>query len=296
MQKNWKPNKWVAATLSFFFPSLGMLYVARVRLAVMYFFILVGIGLTQFWFVARGYEIPAYLYLVLYIVVVTHTYRIAARAPEIDSRPWYSHWYGLLAAMLIMAVSITLFRAFLFEPFRLPSQSMFPSIPKGSYVVVKKLGYGNYASYGIRIARTEVVAPLIRGDVLVFEFPLDRSINFVKRLIGLPGDHIEYRDKHLFVNGKPLLVSPIGSQGQLEIAQEESYLIANEDGVSSTDLDVKVEPGHLFLVGDNRDNSSDSRQWGQVPYDHVVGRVVLILKNKDAQSIFPAYRPQAGTR
>ena len=280
-EETWKPNKWAAAALSFLAPPLGMLYISKARLAVTYLFIMVGIALLQFWLIAKGYGIP--LSLVFLVVAVIHTYRIAARAPKINSRPWYSSWYGLLVVTLVLVVSVFLFRAFLFEPFRLPTQSMFPSIPRGSYVVVKKLGYGNYASYGIRVARTEVSTPFTRGDVLVFEFPLDRNISFVKRLIGLPGDHIEYRDKHLFVNGKPLSVSPIRSQGQFEIAQEEDYLIANENDAPPKDFDIKVKPGHLFVLGDNRDNSNDSRHWGQVPYNHVVGKVALILRNDQSE-------------
>lgn len=285
---NWKPNKWGAGLLAFLAPPLGMLYVNRARLAGVYFFALLGIGIGQFWLVAKGYNIP--LSLLFLIVALVHTYRIAARASYIQSRPWFSRWYGLFAGVLFSVVIVISFRAFLFEPFYLPTQAMFPSIPKGSYVVVRKYGYGNYASYGIRLLHVGISAPLARGDALVFEYPHDRRISYIKRLVGLPGDRIVYTNKRLYVNDKPLPTNPVGSYGELEIAQETNYQIANDHGAPAHDFNVTIEPGYLFVLGDNRDNSSDSRLWGQVPYDHIIGKVVLVLNDEKAQPIVPIGR------
>jgi signal peptidase I len=282
---NWKPNKWRAALLAFLAPPLGMLYVNRAKLAGVYFVASLAIGLTQFWLVATGSNSTSLLFLLLIVVAVAHAYLIAARAACISSRPWFSRWYGLLTAVIFFAVIVLLFRAFLFEPFHLPTQAMFPSIPKGSYVVVRKYGYGNYASYGIRLLRAEVSAPLTRGDALVFEYPQNRRISYIKRLIGLPGDHIVYTNKLLYVNDKPLPTTPLGAYGELEIAREASYKIANDHGAPANDFNVTIEPGHLFFLGDNRDNSRDSRFWGQVPFDHIVGKVILVLKDEKANAI-----------
>lgn len=282
---NWKPNKWGAATLSFFVPPLGMLYVNRARLAGIYFLALLVIGPSEYWLNAMGRNVP--LTFVLTIVAVIHAYRIASKASVSNSRPWFSQGYGLLATALSVLIVVMVIRAFFFEPFRIPAQSMFPSIPKGSYVVVSKFGYGNYASYGIRLFRGDVVAPLNRGDVIVFEFPRDRSISYAKRIVGLSGDHIEYKNKLLYVNGEPLMTTPLGSYGAFEIAQESTYKIATDHNVPQQDFHVTVEPGHLFVLGDNRDNSNDSRYWGQVPEDHIIGKVVLILNDSKPRPIIP---------
>ena len=167
---------------------------------------------------------------------------------------------------------------------------MSPSIPKGSYVVVRKYGYGNYASYGIRLLHAGISAPLARGDALVFEYPPDRRISYIKRLVGLPGDRIVYTNKRLYVNDKPLPTNPVGSCGELEIVRETNYQIANDHGAPAHDFNITIEPGHLFVLGDNRDNSSDSRFWGQVPYDHIIGKVVLVLNDEKAQPIAPIGR------
>ena len=294
MQNSWKPNKWAAAGLSFLAAPLGMLYVARIGLAVLYLLLLVSIGFMQYWLDTKGYSFP--LYYVLAVVAIIHAYHIAARAHDIDPRPWHSRWYGLLLVAATMIVSVILFRVFLFEPYRVPSQSMVPSIPGQSYVWVKKLGYGNYAGYGMRLARGEVSVPINRGDVLAFEYPRDRTTHYVMRVIGLPGDDVVYRDKQLIVNGKRLSVAPFGAHDQLRIANEENYLIAHEPGLPAKDFNAKIEPGHLFVLGDNRDNASDSRYWGQVPYDHVVGKVVLVLKNEETTPAVTTDQPQTSSR
>lgn len=286
----WKPNKWIAAILSFFVPSLGMLYVGRPRLAGVYFIGLLTVALALVWLNRADANTSQYVQAASFTVSIfaaIHSYRIASRASAILARPWFGRWYWLLAMPLAAFLAIFSFRVFLFEPFRIPSQSMFPSIPAGSFVAVRKTGYGNYGGYGIHLFRTRISAPLTRGDVLVFEFPQDRSKSFAQRLIGLPGDHIEYRNKRLYVNGSLLPTDPIRVDNGFDIVQEAGYPVANERDVAARDFDIEVEPGHLFVMGDNRDRSNDSRYWGQVPYDHVVGKVVLELKNPNVSQNRP---------
>lgn len=295
---NWKPNKWIAATLTLLFPSLGMLYIARLRLAVIYFYAFTSLVIIQFWFIARGHMIPAYVYLMFYMVLVTHTYITAARAPAIYSRPWFSRWYGLLAAILTMVAILiatasttlvnTLFEAYLFEIYRVNVELKYASISRGDSVIVKKIGYGNYESHSTRFSRDEVVAPLKRGDVLVYEFTANRGDYFAQRLIGLPGDHIQYRDKQVFVNGIPLSDFSSSPQWKAEIAQEEGHLFASEDGTPPNDLDDKVKPEHLFLLGDNRGSLNPGRHWVTISYDQIVGKAVLILGKGKIQPIVSA--------
>lgn len=285
MRMNWKPNKWAATVLAMIFPPLGMLYLNQLRLAGYYFALVILLGLIQFWLALSGFVLPLTVLISLFAAV--HAYRISVRAYVIGSRAWFSRWYGLFGVALAAISSIVCFRAFVYEPFHIPSQSMRPSIPEGAYIVVQKFGYGNYkASHGLRLAKNPVSAAIIRGDVMVFEYPNDRSINYVFRVIGLPGDHIEYRDKRLLVNGKPLS-SEVGTE-QLrskiftEAAGPASYQVAIENDAPAKNFSTDVNAGHLFLMGDNRDNANDSRYWGQLPYDHLVGKVVYVLKGRKA--------------
>lgn len=276
----WKPNKWIAAALSIFAMPLGMLYVDRPRLYFVYFAGLLASALLVAFVFRTSTAMPAFFTataILFQIVSATHAYRIAARAPTRDSRPWTSRWYGLLAVVLCTFLALLSFRAFVAEPFRVPGQSMLPTIRAGAYVVVRKLGYGNYKTYGIRLLHTEISESLNRGDVLAFEWPSDRRQSLLKRLIGLPGDHIEYSDKHLYVNGQLISGEPVALEGDLEILREAGYQIAIQPSVPSTDFVTEVQPGHLFFLGDNRDRSNDSRYWGEVPFDHVIGKVVFVL-------------------
>lgn len=167
-------------------------------------------------------------------------------------------------------------------------------MPRGSYVVVKKFGYGNYSTYGIQFIRKAITALIVRGDVVVFEFPPDRKISYVKRVIGLPEDHIEYKNKRVYLNGAAVTTSSIHKNSPLEILQEKTYQIAIDCSRASQDFDIRVKLGHLFVLGDNRDNSNDSRQWGQVPYDHVIGKVVLTLAPSDETPFALGWQRSAG--
>lgn len=207
----------------------------------------------------------------------------------------------LLVAFLILAL-----RAFLYEPFRVPARSMLPTLAPGSFVVVKKWGYGNYSSFGVQLRREDVSAPLERGDIIVFEYPADRSVFYIKRLIGLPGDVVTYRDKKLDINGRPVQQSPAGiyldpskpqSMTKLSEALTEAPYQILIDGTATSpgrqqtfgdkcagtlnQFHCEIPQGHYFVLGDNRDGSSDSRTWGLVPADHIVGKVVYILAQNE---------------
>ena len=189
---------------------------------------------------------------------------------------------------------VLLFRSFLFEPFKIPSGSMIPTLLIGDFIVVNKF------SYGIRLPvlnkKILAVGEPERGDVVVFRYPIDPGVNFIKRAVGLPGDTITYRDKQLFVNGDKVTQIPAGRFKSSEvkcttpaldaILIDEQLGEANHKILAHTDNRGRngqwvVPEGHYFMMGDNRDRSNDSRAWGFVPEENLLGRAVGIWLNFD---------------
>ncbi|MCA1979786.1 MAG: signal peptidase I [Thiobacillus sp.] len=204
-------------------------------------------------------------------------------------------------------------RSFLVEPFKIPSGSMMPTLLVGDFILVNKY------TYGIRLPVinkkiVEINDPQ-RGDVMVFRYPADPSLDYIKRVVGVPGDTVEYRDKKLTVNGQPVPASQNGTYSY--VGNGLSYITAmvydeklgdhrhtmmvepgkpsvyppqvmdfpgrencsyNAEGEGFT---CKVPAGHYFMMGDNRDESNDSRYWGFVPDENIVGRAFFIWMNFD---------------
>lgn len=178
-------------------------------------------------------------------------------------------------------------RAFIVEPFRIPSGSMLPGLLPGDFILVSK------SSYGVRLpvlnVRAVGSATPARGDVVVFRYPAEPSVNYIKRMVGLPGDRIVYRDRKITVNGRPMeqeAAEPYmlrdAGQGLIQMyrwretlgdVKHEILTIAAGDGPV---LEFQVPDGHYFVLGDNRDRSNDSRYWGFVPDSHLVGRAFMI--------------------
>jgi signal peptidase I len=182
---------------------------------------------------------------------------------------------------------VFLLRGFLVEPFRIPSGSMIPSLYIGDFILVNKF------SYGVRLpvlgAKVLDVNNPQRGDVVVFRYPRDPSVDYIKRVIGLPGDHIAYYNKVLYVNDKPITRTYVAKyQGPGETNPADEYLedlegvkhnmllIAERPGINAEYI---VPDGHYFMMGDNRDNSNDSRYWGVVPDKYLVGKAFMIWMN-----------------
>lgn len=186
-------------------------------------------------------------------------------------------------------------RSFLVEPFQIPSSSMVPTLQVGDYILVNKY------TYGIRlpVVRTKVLAlnEPQRGDVMVFFPPHMNDTYFIKRVVGLPGDTVTYRNKRIYVNGREvpvdeLAVLPEGASRfmlGLEALGDSSHLMQVDQGRPARDFSVVVKPGHYFMMGDNRDNSSDSRVWGQVPEKDIVGKAFAVWMHWDSLLSLPSF-------
>jgi len=204
----------------------------------------------------------------------------------------------LARSLLPIFLIVLVLRSFLIEPFRIPSGSMMPTLLVGDFILVNKF------TYGIRLPvinnKIISISEPKRGDVVVFRYPEDPKIPYIKRVVGLPGDHVVYHiaNKMLYINGEPIPQKIIGSyqgvgEGSGMTGADEK--IENLQGVEHSILlyqnrsfnavmpymDMTIPPKHYFVLGDNRDNSRDSRFWGTVPEENLIGKAFLIWMNWD---------------
>lgn len=217
-------------------------------------------------------------------------------------QPW---WLEYTASFFPVILAVFVVRSFVVEPFKIPSGSMVPTLLVGDFILVNKYEYG----LRLPIVNTKLTdgKPLSRGDVVVFRYPKDESVDYIKRVIGLPGDTVAYEDKKLTINGKPVPETPlpdyfdderIGYAKQfvedldgrtnaiLNNPQVPPFVVGADDfpyrdncNYNAQGVTCKVPPGHYFMMGDNRDNSADSRYWGFVPDQNIVGRAFFIWMN-----------------
>ncbi|MGB5601679.1 MAG: signal peptidase I [Gammaproteobacteria bacterium] len=179
---------------------------------------------------------------------------------------------------------VFILRGFIVEPFRIPSGSMLPSLYIGDFILVNKFAYGiRLPVWNKKIIETGKPE---RGDVVVFRYPRDPSLDYIKRIVGLPGDHVAYYNKVLYVNGKPIKRDFVGqyegpgqshANNYVEDLQGAKHSILLQPGrPSSLEGEYIVPEGMFFVMGDNRDNSNDSRVWGPVPERNLVGEAFMI--------------------
>ncbi|MDH6590868.1 signal peptidase I [Variovorax sp. TBS-050B] len=217
-------------------------------------------------------------------------------------QPWWLDWTaGLFPVILV----VFLLRSFLYEPFKIPSGSMMPTLLTGDLILVNKFTYG----LRLPVINTKITegTPLARGDVVVFRYPPKPSMDYIKRVVGIPGDEVAYLNKKLTINGQPVSKEPMpdyldGDSMRLlrqytENLGGKQHRLLNDDAGSTfvqgaTDFPFrencrysvegvvcKVPPGNYFMMGDNRDNSADSRFWGFVPDKNIVGRAFFVWMN-----------------
>ena len=231
--------------------------------------------------------------------------RMAAGEAASHAQPWWLDWTaGLFPVILI----VFLLRSFLYEPFKIPSGSMIPTLQIGDLILVNKFHYG----LRLPVINKKITegTPVARGDVMVFRYPPKPSLDYIKRVVGLPGDTIQYQNKMLSINGQPVSKTALpdyfdeDTMGYAKLFEEQlgtkkHQLLNNERrgaGWSDSDTEAnypfkqncqysdlgvtcKVPEGHYFMMGDNRDNSLDSRYFGFVPDANIVGRAFFVWMN-----------------
>ncbi|MBQ0929669.1 signal peptidase I [Ideonella alba] len=236
-----------------------------------------------------------------------------ARA-KLLAQPWWLDWTaGLFPVILVVFV----LRSFLFEPFKIPSGSMIPTLVVGDLILVNKFHYG----VRLPVINKKIIAnhEPQRGDVMVFRYPVDTRIDFIKRVVGVPGDEVSYLNAELRINGQP-----VPSAAQPDAYDDESmrYMARFSEKLGDVEHRIqrfkqvlpfnpmqvrdfpgkdqcryspegfvcKVPPGHYFMMGDNRDNSEDSRYWGFVPDENIVGRAFFVWMNFSSLGRIGAFR------
>lgn len=217
-------------------------------------------------------------------------------------QPWWLDW---TAGLFPVIVVVFLLRSFVFEPFKIPSGSMIPTLLVGDLILVNKFTYG----LRLPVINTRITegSPVQRGDVVVFRYPPKPSLDYIKRVVGLPGDEVAYLNKRLTINGVPVATQALPdffdpdsmrySRQFEETLDARQHRVLNDPerpafvpGVgefpfrdhcrySVEGVACRVPPGHYFAMGDNRDNSLDSRFWGFVPDGNIVGRANFIWLN-----------------
>jgi signal peptidase I len=218
-------------------------------------------------------------------------------------QPWWLDW---TAGLFPVIVGVFVLRSFLFEPFKIPSGSMVPTLLVGDLILVNKFDYG----VRLPVLNKKVIAnnDPQRGDVMVFRYPPDPRLDYIKRVVGVPGDEVAYLNQKLTLNGQPVPVKALGEfydEDSLRYAPQFSEKLGEKDHrilvdprrssffgtdsprfpfaencrYSAEGVTCKVPAGHYFVMGDNRDNSQDSRYWGFVPDQNLVGRAFFVWMN-----------------
>jgi len=184
-----------------------------------------------------------------------------------------------ITELIVIVMVVLLIRAFVAQAYNIPSGSMKPTLLVGDFILVNKLVY--------RFSEPQ------RGDIVVFKYPIDPNIDFIKRIIALPGEEVEVRNNQIFINGKPLPLIEVG-RGEENGVRKVIYEEVLPEGIkhkvqfyedfpfSKRDFGpVVVPPNHYFVMGDNRDNSEDSRYWGFLPRENIVGKAFVIYFSGD---------------
>lgn len=292
-----------AAFLNLVLPPLGFVYVGRPAYAWVYVFIIAGLvpvaSWTRAFFIPHGVLLFLAIAIGIWIGVVIFAAVLARRQDSVTAPRWYVYAMFIVVGVFLTSVYevIKLHRDewLGYAMYRIPSGAMMPTILIGDFIVADTASLSSNTGEGPN-----------RGDVVIFLYPVDTTTPFIKRVVGLPGDHIAYYDKVLYINGNKVEQEMLGTYVgagpdahmtgvslRREIIGNRAFNVLIQEGYLSIDGEFAVPEDHYFFLGDNRDNSRDSRYFGTVHRDYLVGKAVLIWMHIDGLEVegsWPHYK------
>lgn len=303
MEQQWKPKGWVAIFFGLFTQQFVFLYVNKIRLFWFYCFvalILIALELGLLTSTFSNLWFKNDLMVGFALICAIHAYFITRYYDSSRYQSWFANGWRTLGIFIVTLTALYTVKVFFFELFSVPSASMNPTFNVKDHILISKFGSGNYKLFNRSVLKTNSSLSLARGDIIVFEYPMNKDISYTKRVVALEGDIIRYYNKSLFVYANcdsviascdNLISEKLAKENGTDLTINESIFDATYQikiNVMQADLSQQyymqpqqnrgqwiVPEGHYFVLGDNRDNSLDSRYWGFVPKENILGKVSL---------------------